>query len=354
MIRAYAIPVIALATLLFQARSSVPFMESVQGRCVDCPPRYQLGDFQFLTPTVGWANAFVVTVTEGHVSQYSRVVHTADAGRTWTVVNRVETYGVDVQPAFWFINPREGWLAWPTASEPLVHFRRTLDGGQTWRTVLSELPGSPVHLRFFDARAGCVAVSTIDGPRFGTTTTSGRAWQFREDPLVSSLGYPDVLFFLDSKTGWLGGRRLLRTSDGGGSWQQGHLPPDAGARFRDLFFLDAEHGWAIMWKEQTSVLIRTDDGGRTWTRSPSQPSRATGLLDAVRFVSLASGVAFLGPLGGGGAGHPPGRAEMLTTADGGRSWQTHELPGAVQSCQIVFGEVWCTSGMNMIRIRSSR
>jgi photosystem II stability/assembly factor-like uncharacterized protein len=351
MIRVHAILLIALATLWPQ--SSVPTLDWIKGRCVDCPPHYQLADFQFLTRTDGWASAFVVTVADGHVSQYSRVVHTTDAGHTWNAVNGVETYGVDVQPAFWFIDAREGWLAWPTTFEPLVHFRRTVDGGRTWRRLSSEFPGSPVHLRFFDARTGCVAVSTAEGPRFGTTATAGSTWQFGGDPRVSRLGYPDVLFFLNPKSGWLGGRELLRTSDGGASWQEGRLSINVGATFRDLFFLDANHGWAILWKDETSTLIRTDDGGRTWNPTPSQPSRTAGLLTAVRFLSPTSGVAFLRPLEDAGAGRPAGGGEMLTTADGGHTWQMHELPGVVQSCQIVFGEVWCTSGMNMIRIRPS-
>lgn len=356
MIRGCTIALLALATLLPQARSSEQPIGRVHGRCAECPPGYELGDFQFLTPAVGWADASVIAVANGHVSQYTRVVHTADGGRTWRAVHRVETYGVDIEPAFWFTTPQDGWLAWMTNNEPLNHFRRTLDGGRTWRTVSSDLPGLPVHLRFFDARTGCVAVSAIDGPRFGTTTTGGSAWLFRKDPLVSSLGYPDVLFFLNSKTGWLGGRTLLRTSDGGASWQDGRLPPDIGGQFqefRDLFFLDPDHGWAIGWNEGTSVLIRTDDGGRTWIRMAQQPSRAAGLLDAVRFVSLTSGVAFLGPIEDAG-GHLQGRAQMLTTADGGQSWQPHELPRAVQSCQVMSGEVWCTLGMDMIHVRLRR
>jgi photosystem II stability/assembly factor-like uncharacterized protein len=350
MIRFKATLLIAFAAVWLQSASSAPTLEWTHGRCVDCPQRYQLGDFQFLTANEGWASAFVVTVAEEHVSQYGRVVHTTDGGRTWRSVGRVETYGVDVQPTLWFINAREGWLAWPTTSEPLAHVRRTLDGGRTWRNLPSDLPGSPVHLRFFDARTGCMVVSTIDGPRFGMTTTGGSTWRFGDDPLVSRLGYPDALFFLNSKIGWLGGRRLLRTADGGASWQEGRLPADVGATFRDLFFLDADHGWAITWKENTSTLIRTDDGGRTWSETPTQPSATAGLLDAVRFLSPTAGVTFRGSLDSGGSGSPP-TAEMLITSDGGVSWHTHRLPRLVQSCEIVFGEVWCSSGMDLLRIR---
>lgn len=356
MLRLYAIPLLALIALLPQANSSGPSTKWIFGRCVDCPPRYELGNFQFFSPTVGWADAFVVTVSNGHVSQYSRVVSTSDGGLTWRSVRGVETYGVDVEPAFWFVNPRVGWLAWETTSEPMDHFRRTLDGGRTWQTVSADLPGLPVHLRFFDARTGYATISTMDGLRFETTTTAGSSWRLRADRLFSRLGYPDVMFFLNPSTGWLGGRTLLRTVDGGATWQEGRLPPDLGGklqRFRDLFFLDANHGWAIIWETETSVLIRTDDGGRTWTRAPSQPSSAVGFLDAVRFVSVGSGVAFLGPVEDA-EGHLQGRPAMLTTVDAGRTWEAHELPATVQSCQIVVGEVWCTVGMKMIHVRLSR
>lgn len=60
-------------------------------------------------------------------------------------------------------------------------------------------------------------------------------------------------------------------------------------------FWTPDHGWAI-WGQETSVLIQSDDNGRTWRRAQSQPSSAAGFLDAARFLSMTSGIAFLGPV----------------------------------------------------------
>jgi photosystem II stability/assembly factor-like uncharacterized protein len=71
-----------------------------------------------------------------------------------------------------------------------------------------------------------------------------------------------VRFF--GEKGWIVGGTdgkavLLRTRDGGETWQSQQLPVTA--QLFDIFFLD-NHGWIA---GEKGTLLRSDDGGETWS-----------------------------------------------------------------------------------------
>jgi photosystem II stability/assembly factor-like uncharacterized protein len=78
-------------------------------------------------------------------------------------------------------------------------------------------------------------------------------------------------------------------------------------------FADANTATAVGQNQETGVgaILRTEDGGATWT---SQVSGTTNLLLGVAFVDASSGIA----VGGQGT--------ILRTVDGGASW-TRQLSG---------------------------
>jgi photosystem II stability/assembly factor-like uncharacterized protein len=118
---------------------------------------------------------------------------------------------------------------------------------------------------------------------------------------------------------WASGARgtVLRTVDGGRTWQQVGPPDAATLDFRDIEAFDARTAVALSIGEgENSRIYRTTDGGRTWTES----FRNT---DPAAFYNC---VAFFDPRHGLATGDPvAGRFNVLSTSDGGRSW-TH-LPG---------------------------
>src|SRR5207302_5836966 len=77
------------------APSALIKVETVHGQCVRCGGPFQLGQFQFLDAFEGWAVGFVASVSNGHISQSSTMLHTTDGGRTWRALKSVETYGVE-------------------------------------------------------------------------------------------------------------------------------------------------------------------------------------------------------------------------------------------------------------------
>lgn len=133
------------------------------------------------------------------------------------------------------------------------------------------------------------------------------AW--RAIPLVSLLREAILsIHFSDPLTGWAGGERglLVRTSDGGITWQRVARAPDDDIEF--IHFTDRDNGWMIGRRRSTeggaeTVLYRTANGGRTWDRQEQQ-----GLV-RLHFRNQREGWAV-------GRG-----AMLLRTADGGAIWQ---------------------------------
>lgn len=106
---------------------------------------------------------------------------------------------------------------------------------------------------------------------------------------------------------------VLRTEDGGFVWQGCAVPP--GAEALDLRGMEA-------FNEQTAIvmssgpgdrsrLYRTDDGCLTW-RLLKTNSDLSGFWDAVRFTDRGHGMVLGDPVGG--------RFVLLRTGDGGATW----------------------------------
>ncbi len=331
-----------------------PLVERVKGRCVGCDRPYQLSHFQFVSGNEAWATGVFVVVSESHVSQYSTVLRTIDGGATWRQVKRdIETYGLEIEPAFSFVNARQGWIGWPTTASPLSHLIKTSNGGRTWQSLQADELFPLVHLRFFDRSLGYAVAA--DGPQFAITRDGGLTWVMRDDPRVRAAGYPSVMFFLTPQTGWMGGTtseddgrvmrpRLIRTVDGGSTWQDASCPQQVRGNPIDLFFLDSNRGWLILWNANPSALLKTTDGGLTWSedvtwRKAASPNDAPR---AIRFVSQQLGALVVGDA-------------VLTTADGGTSWQRAEgRIGGVGSCEVVAQSVWCVSGLDLLKINLPR
>jgi photosystem II stability/assembly factor-like uncharacterized protein len=73
-----------------------------------------------------------------------------------------------------------------------------------------------------------------------------------------------------------------------------------------LYFRDAEHGFVA----GVGKILRTEDGGATWTSLTSQTHPALGLeiIESVQFPEA-------------GAGFAAGNGKVLRTQDGGLTWQ---------------------------------
>jgi len=96
--------------------------------------------------------------------------------------------------------------------------------------------------------------------------------------------------------------QILLSDDQGQNWRQAQVPTRS--NLTGVFFLDAKLGWAVGHDE---VILRTEDGGETWTRQHFAPEKEQPLLD-IWFSDADNGFAF-GAYG-----------TILASHDGGRSW----------------------------------
>ena len=95
---------------------------------------------------------------------------------------------------------------------------------------------------------------------------------------------------------------ILLSDDQGNSWRQSPVPTRA--NLTAVFFLNAQLGWAV---GHDQVILRSEDGGETWTRVHWAPEKQQPLLD-VWFRDSDQGLA-IGAYG-----------TILRTSDGGRTW----------------------------------
>lgn len=169
-----------------------------------------------------------------------------------------------------FVSQSTGWVL-----EDLDDFQfavlGTTDGGRHWNPELLEptvLNGE--YMRFFDAGHGVVA--TVGGePQLYTTDDGGRHWARRVVLNLSTFGISAS--FTDARHGWellVDGPEmpvispdLVRTVDGGRTWTRLGLDLKGGAQPLAVSFTDSQHGW-LDTVSPTPVAYGTDDGGVTW------------------------------------------------------------------------------------------
>ncbi|MCG8324913.1 MAG: YCF48-related protein [Thiotrichales bacterium] len=100
---------------------------------------------------------------------------------------------------------------------------------------------------------------------------------------------------------------VLLSGDDGKTWQQIEVPTRS--TLTGVFLLDERHAWAV---GHDAVILRTTDGGRSWQRVYHDPEQERPLLD-VWFSDEHNGVAI------GAYGY------FLQTTDGGRSWRDRTI-----------------------------
>lgn len=203
---------------------------------------------------------------------------TTDGGHTW-VAHRAATNAVAR-----FASSQRGWLFFTTqtgGSTVLV----TSDGGTSWRMGLIAAPQQALA---FDAASNAVAWAlTRDGANCTASSCSayelfmtrdgGATWTGLGNPKTQATcsgGHLRSTLFASETVGWLGiglgaggvnvgTGGLLRTRDGGRTWDCRTDPPNVGA----VSAADPKRVWAASDRRDGSAwLYQSDDGGDTWRR----------------------------------------------------------------------------------------
>ncbi|MHB1417068.1 MAG: YCF48-related protein [Chloroflexota bacterium] len=251
------------------------------------------GQLYFVDKQNGWL-ALTTGVAMG--SSGKELYRTTDGGQHWELAfrsdpNQPRDDGLPfggLMTGVGFADLTTGWAVGQTYAQGVAWIYVTHDGGSTWQQqplpIGSSYKEAMVTLTpplFFGARDGVLPVqvpSAAEGPGttiFYTTSDGGSTWTAGTP--VAAVGPWD---FADAQHGWVvnadGG--LLSTRDGGQTWQAiGTLSAVPGG----LDFADQQTGWAYGQGDQAPYLLKTSDGGATWTEikptvasQPVQPANS--------------------------------------------------------------------------------
>ncbi len=152
----------------------------------------------------------------------------------------------------------------------------------------------------------------------------GGSWTQIQVPTRSTL---TGVFLHDEKLGWVVGHDavILRTSDGGESWERLYWAPEQERPLFDVWFRDADNGFAI---GAYGFLLETADGGDSWVERPIvDPGSFDEEYDPYAFTSASD--VHLNQVSDTGAGRLYIAAEAgfaFRSDDAGRTWVTLEPP----------------------------
>jgi photosystem II stability/assembly factor-like uncharacterized protein len=261
------------------------------------------------------------------------VLSTADAGRHWSSQAPIPA-GCRLD----FVSPEHGWCVVDRATmgQDLITVYATGNGGRSWRRV--NRPGSPParcdkNVGFSTATLGWVVTACAAGvPPLYRSRDGGAYWTpmsvhcSRCGPDSAGFSYGAMFSGLPVISGQdaavafdLGKPQqtvIYRSIDGGSHWQP-IRPPGPTSRWSPE--LRSPDSWILA---HGARLLRTDNAGRSWTRSTmdrSFPDLSTGgsYVYAPHLLFDGPSIGWVVELD---------RAQLWRTTSGGRSWTRIAIP----------------------------
>jgi hypothetical protein len=118
---------------------------------------------------------------------------------------------------------------------------------------------------------------------------------------------------------------LLVSEDGGKTWTEGHERVRS-TGFEQIQFLDFESGWisgqTLLSLPRDPFLLLTSDGGKTWRKKPVRTEAHVGAVQQFVFETAKDGQLLVDRTQTGDAG---GRYEFYETSSGGDSWSLRQV-----------------------------
>ncbi len=252
----------------------------------------------FITDQVGW-------IAGGEITPYSGLnagilLATRDGGRTWLPLGRDSLPPLSYVK---FFDLEEGVVVGqPTAVAPAGIYK-TNDGGKTWNGVQGSVTQPWKAACFVQPEMGVV------GGVNGRVALMGGEQLFESNLPARGLRSVRAISVLSNEVGWLAGDGglVLKTLKGGVIWESPptQLPDELreGMDFRAVE-IRGENVWLA--GSPGSMIWHSPDGGKRWIKQPTgQPVP----LSALRFSNEKQGLA-VGAFG-----------VILRTEDGGKTWR---------------------------------
>jgi FlgD Ig-like domain len=193
----------------------------------------------------------------GTLTDAYRMFQTLDSGTTWLLVTNLPENAPRAICGLYAVNESVVYASgtnFPYKSHP-TRVMKTTDGGKTWTTINMDRQASNlIDIFFFDENRGIVVGGYSD----------------KENP-----GYQDVTPV------------VLYIENGGQTWEN---------RVASLTFQPGEWGWKICFVNDNvgyvslesfsrGAVLKTTDGGKTWTRHPINDQQGNVNLEGVGFIT---------------------------------------------------------------------
>jgi photosystem II stability/assembly factor-like uncharacterized protein len=182
---------------------------------------------------------------------YNPLSTTSELKNKWHLIS--ESNSENVIEKIFFANTEEGWMIGHEGT--ILH---STDGGYAWKEQNGQTENNLVEIYFTDAKHGWIT------GYYNTllyTSNSGKDWQkinvYNDTTKINM----DILF-IDNQTGWMlnNAGYIYKTSDAGQLWNELFILPNSG--WSKIIFLDPLNGYTKqLWGH---ILMKTTDGGKSW------------------------------------------------------------------------------------------
>ncbi|MBK7212398.1 MAG: T9SS type A sorting domain-containing protein [Bacteroidales bacterium] len=248
---------------------------------------------QFPEPMVGYAVAKVY----GGGMGYSEMKKTVDGGQSWESI-----YGASVDYSLIsFIDINNGFYTFQSWG---LNFSKTSDGGYHWTDYSTGYDFEPKAIRFFDENNGLIAgdwvmIRTADG---------GLTWQTVDDPGIWGYDISDIEYRSADKVFAVGNdwnsQGIIVSNDGGISWDR--IDIENYQYGNDLHFASDSLAFIAGFND----IFKSTDGGYSWTKSNVSDA------ENMNFKALSFPSEYVGYAVGSGSS-----ANTYKTVDGGENWE---------------------------------
>ncbi len=242
---------------------------------------------------------------------------TTDGGRNWA---DVET-GLEIGDlnSVTFTDAVTGYAAGQDYNDRTPVILRTEDGGQTWKKAIGLQTQAMVNEVYFSpAGIGWAIGFYENGGSLLMRSEDGITWVEQDLPSSAKAGLNGITFPSEEVGYAVGGSPpyLIKTMDGGVTWNELEVPLQE-AFLYDVLFFDDLHGVVVGgFSEDSGVILVTEDGGESWT-----VSKFSGSSVYLRWIFRYRGtlIVFGNDCGDNGCS-----GLVLKSKDKGETWE--ELP----------------------------
>lgn len=198
------------------------------------------------------------------------IIYKHDDESSWELLQGVN------ECTLWKVQAPEPDNVWVVGGlDKIMH---SMDGGLTWVYDSLDAYRWLENMHFTDADHGWIVGSTGTGHLY-RTTDAGENWEWVYTGGPG--GYIHDIQFLNDTVGWIAQGNVMKTVDGGYSWQP---LLDTNLNVRSIYFTDENHGWFAC---RSKTLGFTTDGGLTWTFRDLEGTNV--LLNKIFFLNNQEG-----------------------------------------------------------------